>query len=62
MVLGADALSEENRSLLMDCARHPEILALTGRFQRLSKKSKRRVAEYMDLLKLADERDKAEGH
>ena len=54
LVEGADTLSEENRTLLLDCIKDPEILALAGRFQRLSKKSKRRVVEYMDLLRLAD--------
>ena len=46
--------------MLLDCIEDPEILALAGRFQRLSKKSKRRVVEYVDLLKLADEQAKAE--
>ena len=45
---------------LLDCIKDPEILALAGRFQRLSKKSKRRVVEYMDLLRLADEQAKTE--
>lgn len=60
LVEGADALSEENRALLLNCVRDPETLALVGRFQRLSQKSKRRVAEYMDLLKMADEAAKAD--
>ena len=60
LVEGADTLSEENRTLLLDCIKDPEILALAGRFQRLSKKSKRRVVEYMDLLRLADEQAKTE--
>ncbi len=60
LVEGADALSEENRALLLNCVRNPETLALAGRFQRLSQKSKRRVVEYMDLLKLADETAKAD--
>ena len=60
LVEEADTLSEENRTLLLDCIKDPEILALAGRFQRLSRKSKRRVVEYVDLLKLADEQAKAE--
>mgnify|MGYP006922397030 CR=1 FL=1 len=44
-----------NSFWLNPCIKDPEILALAGRFQRLSKKSKRRVVEYMDLLRLADE-------
>ena len=60
LVEGADTLSEENRTLLLVCIKDPEILALAGRFQRLSRKSKRRVLEYVDLLKLADEQAKAE--
>lgn len=60
LVEEADTLSEENRTLLLDCIKDPEILALAGRFQRLSKKSKRRVVEYMDLLRLADEQAKTE--
>ncbi len=60
LVEGADALSEENRALLLSCVKDPETLALAGRFQRLSQKSKRRVVEYMDLLKLADEAAKAD--
>lgn len=60
LIEGADTLSEENRALLLDCIKNPEVLALAGRFQRLSKKSERRVVEYMDMLKLADEAAKAE--
>lgn len=60
LIEGADTLSEENRALLLDCIKNPEVLALAGRFQRLSKKSERRVVEYMDMLKLADEVAKAE--
>lgn len=60
LVEGADALSEENRNLLLNCVQDPETLALAGRFQRLSPKSKRRVVEYMDMLKLADEAARAE--
>lgn len=60
LVEGADALSEENRALLLNCVQDPETLALAGRFQRLSQKSKRRVVEYMDMLKLADEAAKAD--
>ncbi|MBD5162526.1 MAG: helix-turn-helix transcriptional regulator [Oscillibacter sp.] len=60
LVEGANTLTEENRALLLDCIKDPEVLALAGRFQRLSKKSKRRVVEYMDMLKLADEAAKAE--
>ena len=37
-----------------------ELLGLKSAVQRLSKKSKRRVVEYVDLLKLADEQAKAE--
>lgn len=59
LIEGADALSEENRALLLNCVSDPETLALAGRFQRLSPKSKRRVIEYMDMLKLADEVSKA---
>ena len=50
----------ENRTLLLDSIKDPEILALAGCFQRLSNKSKRRVVGYVDLLKLADEQAKAE--
>lgn len=41
-------------------AKSTEALAVAGRFTRLSQKSRRRVVEYMDLLKLADEQAKAE--
>lgn len=60
LIEGADTLSEENRAMLLNCVQDPETLALAGRFQRLSQKSKRRVVEYMDMLKLADEAAKAE--
>lgn len=60
LVEGADTLTEENRSLLLDCTKDPELLAIAGRFQRLSKRSKRRLIEYLDMLKLADEAAKAE--
>lgn len=60
LIEGADTLSEENRAMLLNCVQDPETLALAGRFQRLSQKSKRRVVEYMDMLKLADEAAKTE--
>lgn len=48
-------LSDEERALLLRCAKNTEGLAVAGRFLRLSGKSKRRVVEYMDLLKLAED-------
>lgn len=56
----AETLSEDERSELLRCAKNTEALAVAGRFTRLSQKSKRRVVEYMDLLKLADEAAKAD--
>ncbi len=55
LVEGADALSLESRQLLIDCTKNPEVLGLVARFLGLSQKSKRRVTEYIDLLKLADD-------
>lgn len=55
LVEGADALPKEQRQLLFGFVRDPEALALAGRFLRLSGKSRRRVLEYMDLLKMAEE-------
>jgi len=56
----AETLSEDERSELLRCAKNTEALAVAGRFTRLSQKSKRRVVEYMDMLKLADEAAKAD--
>lgn len=56
----AETLSESERAELLRCAKNTEALAVAGRFTRLSQKSKRRVVEYMDMLKLADEAAKAE--
>ena len=54
-----ETLSEAERADLLRCAKNTEALAVAGRFIRLSQKSKRRVVEYMDLLRLADEQAKA---
>lgn len=51
-------LSDDERALLLRCAKNTEALAVAGRFMRLSGKSKRRVVEYMDLLKLAEDAGK----
>ncbi len=56
----AEMLSEAERAELLRCAKNTEALGVAGRFTRLSQKSKRRVVEYMDMLKLADEAAKAE--
>ncbi len=55
-----ETLSEAERSDLLRCAKNTEALAVAGRFMRQSQKSKRRVVEYMDLLRLADEQAKVE--
>lgn len=56
----AETLSEDELAELLRCAKNTEALAVAGRFTRLSQKSKRRVVEYMDMLKLADEAAKAD--
>lgn len=55
-----DTLSEDERADLLRCAKNTEALAVAGRFTRLSQKSKRRLIEYLDMLKLADEAAKAQ--
>lgn len=55
LVESADALSEEQRVTLLACAKNPEALSVSSRWLRLSAKSRRRVDEYLDMLKLADE-------
>lgn len=55
LVEGADALSEENRAVLIGCVRDPRILTMMGQFRQLSRRSKRKLVDYMELLKIAEE-------
>ena len=55
LVEAADKLPEAERAVLAAYAKDPEALAVAGRFLRLSARSRRRVVEYMDLPKLADD-------
>ena len=60
-VASAWQLPEAERAVLAAYARDPAALAVAGRFLRLSGRARRRVVEYMDLLKLADKASSAEG-
>lgn len=48
----AGSLSEDDRKILVDCAVDTESLKFIREFQSLSKKSKRKAVDYLDLLKL----------
>ena len=48
----AGSLSEDDRKILVDCAVDTESLKFIRKFQSLSKKSKRKAVDYLDLLKL----------
>ena len=61
LVESADALPEEKRRVLLRCANSPEVLAVAGRYIQLSAKSQRRVNEYLDLMKLSEEKRAAGG-
>lgn len=55
LVESADALSEDERRALLSCARQPDALALVRQYTQLSNKSKRRVSEYLSMLKLSED-------
>lgn len=55
LVESADALAEGQRATLLACAKNTEALSVAARFLRLSAKSRKRVDEYLDMLRLADE-------
>lgn len=55
LLKSADALPEDQRATLLACAKNTETLSVAARFLRLSAKSRKRVDEYLDMLRLADE-------
>ena len=51
----AGNMREDDRKALLECASSPEVVSFVKEYLSLSKKSKKRALEYMELLKLYDE-------
>lgn len=61
LVESADALTEEERRLIVLCVKSPELLDALAKFRALPSRAQRKAVEYMDMLNIVEGSD-SEGH